>query len=39
MQTAEPGTFPTTTAKGFNHIKSAEGNAGFYRGIKPLWGR
>jgi solute carrier family 25 phosphate transporter 3 len=39
MQTAEPGTFPTSTAAGFNFIKSKDGNAGFYRGIKPLWGR
>ena len=23
----------------FNQIKNNEGNAGFYRGIKPLWGR
>jgi len=39
MQTAEPGTVPTSTVKGFNQIKNNEGNAGFYRGIKPLWGR
>jgi hypothetical protein len=39
MQTAEPGTFPTSTAGGYNFIKNKDGNAGFFRGIKPLWGR
>lgn len=39
MQTSEPGQFPKTAMAGFNKINSAEGTAGFYRGIKPLWGR
>ena len=39
MQTAEPGKFPKTFLPAFSKINSAEGSAGFYRGIKPLWGR
>ena len=29
MQTAEPGTFPTSTAGGYNFINNKDGNAGF----------
>ena len=39
MQTAAEGTFPTNGVTAFNQIRSTEGNAGFYKGLKPLWGR
>jgi solute carrier family 25 phosphate transporter 3 len=39
MQTSDPGTFPLRTAEGFSKIKAAEGSNGFYKGLKPLWGR
>jgi solute carrier family 25 phosphate transporter 3 len=39
MQTADKGTFPTNAVKGFNQINANEGVNGFYKGLKPLWGR
>lgn len=39
MQTAAEGTFPKNAVTGFNQIKANEGTAGFYKGLKPLWGR
>merc|ERR1712195_187969 len=39
MQTAEPGTFTTSTIKGLNTINQAEGINGFYKGLQPLWAR
>lgn len=39
MQTAKPGTFPTTFLAAFNKIKTEEGNRGFYKGLGPLWAR
>merc|ERR1719223_1550192 len=39
MQTAEPGSFTKSGIAGYNHILANEGTNGFYRGIKPLWGR
>lgn len=39
MQTAEPGTFTKSGIAGYNTILANEGSGGFYRGIKPLWGR
>lgn len=39
MQTSDPGAFPKNAVEGFNKINNAEGINGFYRGIKPLWGR
>merc|ERR1712070_1018419 len=39
MQTAEPGTFTTSTVRGLNTINQAEGINGFYKGLQPLWAR
>jgi len=39
MQTALPGTFPTTLRGAFPAIKNAEGLGGFYKALVPLWGR
>merc|ERR1712195_173055 len=39
MQTAEPGTFTTSTVKGLKTINESEGINGFYKGLKPLWAR
>jgi len=39
MQTSAEGTFPTNGVTAFNQIKSTEGTAGLYKGIKPLWMR
>jgi solute carrier family 25 phosphate transporter 3 len=39
MQTSAPGEFTKSGVEGFQMIKSNEGTAGFYRGIKPLWMR
>ena len=39
MQTSKPGTFPETFIAAFNKIKVEEGNAGFYKGLVPLWAR
>ena len=39
MQTSEKGTFPETAREGWPKIMNAEGWAGFYKGIKPLWFR
>jgi len=39
MQTAEPGTFTTSTVKGLKTIHEAEGVNGFYKGLQPLWAR
>merc|ERR1711990_870375 len=39
MQTAAEGTFPKGGIAGYQKIAAEEGNAGFYKGIKPLWGR
>jgi len=39
MQTATPGTTTRSGVEMFRNISSAEGSAGLYRGIKPLWFR
>lgn len=39
MQTALPGTFPTTLRETFPKIYAAEGLNGFYKSLVPLWGR
>jgi len=39
MQTSDAGTFPATAREGWPKIMKAEGWAGFYKGIKPLWMR
>jgi len=39
MQTSDAGTFPVTAREGWPKIMEAEGWAGFYKGIKPLWMR
>jgi len=39
MQTSKPGTFPTEFGAAWNRIQTTEGNAGFYKGIVPLWAR
>jgi len=40
MQTANPpGSFPYAFSPAYNQIKAKEGNAGFYKGLYPLWAR
>ena len=39
MQTSNKGEFPTTAVAGFKQIQATEGNAGFYKGLSPLWAR
>jgi len=39
MQTSAPGEFTKSGIEGFQIISKNEGSAGFYKGIKPLWGR
>jgi len=39
MQTSDPGKFPLRTMTAFNLVNSTEGRHGFFKGIKPLWGR
>jgi solute carrier family 25 phosphate transporter 3 len=39
MQTAAEGSFTTSGVAAFNQIRSQEGTAGLYKGLKPLWGR
>lgn len=39
MQTSDKGTFPVTAREGWPKIMKAEGWAGFYKGLTPLWCR
>jgi solute carrier family 25 phosphate transporter 3 len=39
IQTSKPGTFPTGTGAALSKIKDAEGMAGLYKGLAPLWAR
>lgn len=39
MQTSKPGTFPIQLGPAWNKIVAAEGNAGLYKGVVPLWAR
>jgi len=39
MQTSDEGTFPKTAREGWPKIMEAEGWAGFYKGLYPLWFR
>jgi len=39
QQTDNTGTFPRGFGAGINYLKETEGQAGFYKGLQPLWMR